>query len=197
MLTHQGLDHLKRLVDGLVGHTDYRPLELVVVDNGSTDGSVEYLRGLALPFPLKVHHNSHNVAFAEGNNQGALLAEHDLLLFANNDIVPFDGDWLSELVELRSRTGAAAVGATLLREEEEWLTGPTVQHRGVRFTPGPDIVPFNDGDGDELFDAQVRGRRRRPGGHRGVPARRRATGSSASPASRRATGTAPRTSTSA
>ena len=154
VLTHQGLDHLKRLVDGLVGHTDYRPLELVVVDNGSTDGSVEYLRGLALPFPLKVHHNSHNVAFAEGNNQGALLAEHDLLLFANNDIVPFDGDWLSELVELRSRTGAAAVGATLLREEEEWLTGPTVQHRGVRFTPGPDIVPFNDGDGDELFDAR-------------------------------------------
>ena len=154
VLTHQGLDHLKRLVGALVDHTDYPALELVVVDNASTDGTTQYLAELEAPFPIQVHRNERNVSFSEGNNQGAHLAEGELLLFANNDIVPFERHWLTELVALRDRMDAAAVGATLLRVEEEWLLGPTVQHRGVRFSDGSEILPYNDGDGDALFDAQ-------------------------------------------
>ncbi|HET8863787.1 MAG TPA: glycosyltransferase family A protein, partial [Solirubrobacterales bacterium] len=42
VLNRDGEEHLRRLLAGLVEHTDYPDLELIVVDNGSSDGSVDF-----------------------------------------------------------------------------------------------------------------------------------------------------------
>ncbi len=76
--------------------TDGRPHEVIVVDNGSSDGSVEYLSDnfpgvRILPLPK-------NLGFAEGNNFGIRAARHDIVVLLNNDMV-VDRGFLKPLLE--------------------------------------------------------------------------------------------------
>jgi GT2 family glycosyltransferase len=89
-------------------------VDLVLVDNGSTDGSAAWARRTALPFPVRVVENAGNESFAAANNAAARDARGELVLFLNNDIIPIDPGWLGYLVESLGRTGAAAAGARLV-----------------------------------------------------------------------------------
>jgi N-acetylglucosaminyl-diphospho-decaprenol L-rhamnosyltransferase len=71
-------------VDG-VPTTDHRPLstEVIVVDNASSDGTVEMLRA---EFPdVRVIPNSENVGFTRGNNQALAVAQGRYLFLLNPD----------------------------------------------------------------------------------------------------------------
>lgn len=65
--------------------------EIIVVDNGSTDGTVERFRNLDLGFKnLKFIENKENLGFGKANNQGAKIAKADCILFLNSDTVILD-----------------------------------------------------------------------------------------------------------
>ncbi len=154
--TRDGRHHLERLFGGLMEHTDYPKLEVVIVDNASTDGSVAYLKDLQTPFPAHVLATEENLSFAEANARGVARASGELLLFLNNDVEPFEEGWLKELVcGLQNPGVVGAVGATLLHgadlaEGEE----PRVQHRAIRFHWQEGAVKgFNAGDGESLWEA--------------------------------------------
>ncbi len=69
-------------VASLLGQ-DWPALEVLVVDNASTDGSVEMLRRR---FPgVRVHVNPRNLGFGGGNNVGIALAQTPYVLLCNND----------------------------------------------------------------------------------------------------------------
>lgn len=153
LVSRDGERHLRLLLPRLAHATDYPNLELVLVDNASGDGSVEFARSAELPFPLKAIENEENLAYADANNDGAEVAGHDLLLFLNNDVEPFEPGWLKELVACLEENGAAAAGAMLLHAGDG--RGPAgeyrVQHRRVEFTGAAGFVaPVNGGDGEEL-----------------------------------------------
>ena len=68
--------------------------EVIVVDNGSSDGSVEFLK---LSFPsVKVVELDKNYGFAKANNIGIRLARGSRIALLNNDTV-VDSRWLAEL----------------------------------------------------------------------------------------------------
>jgi O-antigen biosynthesis protein len=138
VVNRNGVDHLRRLLAGLNERTDYRELELIAVDNGSSDGSVDLLRSAAARFPISIVSNARNESFSDAGNRGAELAGGELLLFLNNDVEPFEPGWLRELVACQRNSGAGAVAATLLCKEEEherdFAYGYGVQHRGLLFT---------------------------------------------------------------
>ena len=76
--------------------TDGRPHEVIVVDNGSTDGSVEFLQA---HFPeLRLIALPENLGFAEGNNAGVSAARHDVVILLNNDMV-VDPGFIRPLLE--------------------------------------------------------------------------------------------------
>lgn len=82
------------------------PFEVIVVDNGSTDGSVEAARK-CLELRVCVICNTANKGFCEANNQGFAAATGDLFALLNNDAVA-DPRWLEELAE--AFTDASDVG---------------------------------------------------------------------------------------
>ena len=77
-------------LESMLLNTADTPYELVVVDNGSTDGSVEYLRDLSYLNPqVRVIFNQQNRGFSGANNQGLEAARGTRLVLLNNDtIVP-------------------------------------------------------------------------------------------------------------
>jgi N-acetylglucosaminyl-diphospho-decaprenol L-rhamnosyltransferase len=76
--------------------TQIRPpaFEVVVADNGSTDGSPDFVRE-RFPGTTIVEHGR-NLGFAAGNNGAARVAKGTVLVFLNNDTVPAP-DWLARL----------------------------------------------------------------------------------------------------
>lgn len=94
--TQECLESLEKL--------DYVNAEIVLVDNGSTNGDTEKIRQLSLtPKPYTLHpiFNTENLGFAGGNNVGITYAlEHgaDYVMLLNNDAVAAP-DFLTQLVE--------------------------------------------------------------------------------------------------
>jgi len=139
VLNRDGRDHLERCL-AAVAATAYRDVEVVVVDNGSTDGSPDLAEQFDMPFPIRVVRNDENRSFSEANGQGVAVTAGDLICFLNNDVDPITEHWLGYLVETMTATGAAAVGARLIyprhrggRRAGRYFADLTLQHAGVAF----------------------------------------------------------------
>ncbi len=107
VLNWNGRRFLQPCLHALQAQT-YRDLEVIVVDNGSTDGSVEYLREQSSRVQLIC--NQHNLGFAVGNNQAIHASDSPYVATLNNDARPEPG-WLAALVavmETNPQVGACA-----------------------------------------------------------------------------------------
>ena len=60
--------------------------EVIIVDNGSADGSREYIRNGSFNFPVKLIENTENVGFSPAVNQGIREAKHEYIFSLNNSI---------------------------------------------------------------------------------------------------------------
>ncbi|MGH8897422.1 MAG: glycosyltransferase [Egibacteraceae bacterium] len=111
-----GREYLERCLASLHA-LDYPQdrLDVILIDNASTDGSVEYVRAA---FPeVRVVVNDRNIGFSPAVNQGAKLAKGDYLALINND-AEADPGWLREAVTvLELHDPIACVGSKILAED--------------------------------------------------------------------------------
>ncbi len=82
------------------------PYEIIYVDDGSTDGTRDWLATLKEP-PFRIVLNPRNLGYAGANNCGAALARGELLALLNNDLVLQPG-WLEPILELHASLGTRA-----------------------------------------------------------------------------------------
>lgn len=111
VLTYNNLNLTQACLDSLLVDSDYPQLEIVVVDNASTDGTPDWLRGWQADHPqAKVILNERNLGFAAGNNVGLAAATGDYLVILNNDTVVTKGWALTLLRPLQADPQAGLVG---------------------------------------------------------------------------------------
>jgi GT2 family glycosyltransferase len=96
-----GLDHLPECMAALARQT-YGDFGVVVVDNGSSDGSLAWLRENAPE--TRIIARADNGGFAVAVNEGIRSADGDYVALLNNDTL-VDDRWLAELVATLDRTG--------------------------------------------------------------------------------------------
>src|SRR5262249_34834883 len=94
------LPFTRQCLASLFAHTR-PPWELIVVNNGSTDGTPLYLQGIrdAAPVPVAVITNPENRGFPVACNQGLQAARGSYLVLLNNDAI-VTPDWLDHLIAL-------------------------------------------------------------------------------------------------
>lgn len=150
ILNLNGKHHLKGCFESLAA-LDYPKdrLEVVLVDNGSDDGSVEEMRAKHAWVRLEV--NARNVGFSDGCNQGARLATRpEVLVFLNNDM-RVAKPWLRELVAPIVRAECVATTAKMYSWDGKLMNsagggmnfhGIGIQ-RGINAEPSPEFdVPM-------------------------------------------------------
>ncbi|HOJ43087.1 MAG TPA: glycosyltransferase, partial [Syntrophorhabdaceae bacterium] len=119
-----------RCVDSIVKNGSDLPYEIIVVDNGSTDETESYFKGLKISH-LHYFRLENNLGFVGGCNFGASRARGEYILFLNNDTEAQPG-WLDALVEtFRSYPDCGACGAKLVYPD-----GKLQEAGGIIFSDG-------------------------------------------------------------
>jgi GT2 family glycosyltransferase len=95
ILNHNGRHMLKVCLDSVVAQR-YGNLEIILVDNGSSDASVEFVRE-NYPARVQVIANSGNLGYVLAANQGIECSKGEFLVVLNND-TRADKEWIAHLV---------------------------------------------------------------------------------------------------
>jgi GT2 family glycosyltransferase len=116
--------YLRPCLESLRRRTDYEPLEILVLDNGSDSRAARrYLKRCpadrVLRYDMPFNHS-------RMNNLAARQAKGEFLLLLNDDTEALHGDWLTRMIECASGPDVGAVGG--------WLVFPDgrTQHNGVQ-----------------------------------------------------------------
>jgi GT2 family glycosyltransferase len=117
---------LEKCIGSIRSRTDYAPIEIIVVDNGSSELATQRLfaqlanddaiRILSCPGPFN---------YSRLNNLAADQARGVVLGLINNDIEVIDPGWLTEMLSLAMRPNVGCVGAKLLYPND------SIQHAGI------------------------------------------------------------------
>ncbi len=111
VVTYNNLDLTKACLFSLDEHSDYSALELIVVDNASTDGSLEFLTvWAATTSNRKLILNEENKGFAAANNQGLKIATGEFLVLLNNDTFVTPGWVLTMMRHLQRDATIGLIG---------------------------------------------------------------------------------------
>ena len=148
ILVHNQLKYTKKCIESIVKYTGCS-FELIVIDNGSTDGTKQYLEEMSINLKnnffqesmknkdnrvkgssvkqslnkscrrFKVISNLQNIGFAAGNNQGIEVAQGEYVLLMNNDVVVTPG-WLERLIECAENHPKAGI----IGPRSNYVSGP-------------------------------------------------------------------------
>lgn len=110
ILTFNQIKYTQKCVESIMKHTP-EPHEVIFVDNGSTDGTLKWLKTLVAKHPnCRLIENKKNLGFSKGCNQGIEMASGEYILLLNNDVV-VSANWLSGMLEcLKSCSTTGIVG---------------------------------------------------------------------------------------
>ena len=81
---YNGERFLKNFLESLDNDSEYIG-EVIIIDNGSSDASLDYIKNNTFNFPIVLIENKENLGFAPAVNQGILKSHNELIFSINND----------------------------------------------------------------------------------------------------------------
>jgi len=139
ILNWNGLKYLSQFLNGVVQST-YPNLEIVVGDNASSDGSVNFLKS---QFPtVTIIQNDANYGFTGGYNRVLEKVEADYYVLLNSDI-EVSPNWIEPVIELMEADNMIAAAAPKIKSyaqkkhfEHAGAAGGFIDHLGYPFCRG-------------------------------------------------------------
>ena len=126
VLTRDKCNLLTSCVTGLLEKTNYKNVEIIIVDNGSNEEStLRYLDAIESDARVTVLRRPEEFNFSALNNHAIDRANGEYIGLVNNDIAVIDPDWLTEIISHLARPKVGVVGPKLLYSDD------TIQHAGV------------------------------------------------------------------
>jgi len=106
---------LRDCINSVYENTSNSSFEIIVVDNASSDGSVDMLK---LEFgDVKIIANAENRGFAAANNQGMLASKGRYILLLNSDTIVLDNSIDKAVAFADAHKGSAVVGSGVLNPD--------------------------------------------------------------------------------
>jgi len=105
-------EYTELCIDSIISNTSNVPYHIIVIDNGSSDGTGEYLEELSKRPNLNITiiKNKENLGWCKALNQGIRACNSRHVCFMNNDIIVTEG-WLKKMLD-KFDNSVAAVGPT-------------------------------------------------------------------------------------
>lgn len=120
-------------IDSVFGHFRSVPFEVILIDNDSADGSVDFFRN-RFGDSIELIANDHNAGFGKANNIAAQKAEGEFLFFLNSDTI-ITSDFFNTIFDLyKSDKELGIVAPKLLMEnglEQEYAYGKFPTFKGL------------------------------------------------------------------
>ncbi len=142
IVKYNGMMYMPKCLES-INQMSYPNYEIIVVDNKSTDGSLEMLKARK---DIKLIKLDKNYGAYKGWNAGLKHAKHEYVCMLNNDII-VDRDWLSELVKTMKDPSIAGTYASFFDYGENVDRGKNIERikhlRSGTFTLLGYIVGFN------------------------------------------------------
>lgn len=123
--TRNGVRHLRRCLDSILGRTTYPDYEVVIVDNGSDDSATLAFFKEVASAKVRVLSYPHPFNYSAINNFAARQTSGEIVALLNDDLEVITPGWLEEMVAHALRPEIGCVGAMLYYPDD------TLQHAGV------------------------------------------------------------------
>jgi len=135
IVNYNGRKFIGECLDSVL-ESDYPNFEIIVVDNGSNDGSKEQLKKFQIAnykkqtnYKIRIIFNNRNLYFTGGSNLGAKMARGEKLIFLNSDAV-VDRKFIKELVSFAGSQEKYLVQPKILFYSQK----NTIDNAGGRYT---------------------------------------------------------------
>ncbi len=134
IVTYNSGRFIKRCLESVL-EQKYQHLEVVVIDNASTDGTVDLLEQFA--DQCRIYYNDHNIGFAAAQNQAIALAKGDWVLTLNPDVLllPKFIEQLVEAGQIDPKVGTVCGKLLSIRASFDLPETQLVDSTGIYFTP--------------------------------------------------------------
>ena len=134
---------IDRCVRGLIGETSYPNMEIILVDNGSTDAeTLAFYDEWKASGAVKLVPFDRPFNYSAACNAGAATANGQYLLFLHNNLEFVSPDWLEELVRWAHRPNVGVVGPKMIFPDGK------VNHAGIAVNLGSFVNLHHEQAGD-------------------------------------------------
>ncbi len=116
---YNGVEFLDKYFKSLDEDSEYIG-EVIIIDNGSTDFSLEYIEKNSFNFPVEVIRNNKNLGFAPAVNQGISMSKFDYIFSLNNDTELKKGS-IKAMLDLIGENDVFSVQAKMLQANNKGL----------------------------------------------------------------------------
>lgn len=142
LLTYNGEKYIEDCL-GSVFNQAYPYFNILIIDNGSTDRTVDYLKRFKNKSGLRIIYNKKNIGFAAGHNQGIRETQGEFILCLNQDVV-LDKNFIRKAIKIFKKDNqVGAVQGRLLR----WNIGGSILNKSINY----DISHIIDTTGLVIF----------------------------------------------